>query len=84
MKKMDFTASHGLYALAGGTNDMANQLSARLVQLEAMLVTTYGESGRVFRDDLTGDTQDAFMWACYSLANEARQLFDEIMERGGK
>lgn len=84
MKTMNFTSTHGLYLLAGNTNDMANQVSDRLAQLDAMLKTTYGESGQAFRDDLNEETQDSFMRACGSLAEEARQLFVEIMERGGK
>lgn len=84
MKTMNFTSTHGLYLLAGNTNDMANQVNERLAQLEAMLSTICGESGRVFREEMPENAQDNFMFACLSLAEEARQLFAEIMERGGK
>ena len=84
MKTMNFTSTHGLYLLAGNTNDMANQVSERLAQLEAMLGTVCGESGRIFREEMPENAQEHFMWACLSMANEVRQLFAEIMERGEK
>ena len=82
MKTMNFTASPGLYSIAGDTADMANHISARLAQLEAMLNATYGDSGQGFRDDLTEAVQDNYMWACAMMAGEIRQLF-EVMTEGG-
>lgn len=84
MKTMNFTASPGLYAIAGDTSDMASHISARLAQLESMLNATYGQSGRGFREDLTEAVQDNYMWACAMMAGEIRQLFEAMTEGGVK
>jgi hypothetical protein len=72
---MTFTAATGLYAIAPDADrtDMLDQLSARLTQLEAMISSTCGAAGETFRS-MSAGRQDAFMWACLSLAKEANEL----------
>lgn len=74
-RTMGFTAATGLYAISPGAaqTDMLDQLSARLTQLEAMLSSTCGGAGETFRS-MSASRQDAFMWACLSLAKEAEDL----------
>lgn len=64
-----------LYILADGVSSIAiaDQLSARQHQLDALLSMTYGEQGTAFRM-LSDDVQENFMWACNSLFDEIHQL----------
>ncbi|MDO8787779.1 MAG: hypothetical protein Q7J42_06885 [Sulfuritalea sp.] len=58
-------------------DDVENLLSAKLVQLEAMLLATHGEAGESFR--CRSDVQqDNFMWSCMDVATECRALFSAL------
>jgi len=67
-------------------DDVSNLLSAKLVQLEAMLMATHGEAGKSFRcrNDVL---QDNFMWSCMDVATDCRALFNALSvamnEKGG-
>jgi hypothetical protein len=85
---MTFPAAAGaLYLLAprAKQGDVVDQLAARLAQLEALLSVTYGGEGAAFRG-MSAELQDGFMWACSSLASEARQLFriEQDMQQEGE
>lgn len=82
MPIMNFTSSIGLYALVGDKNSMADQISARIFQLEAMLAVTYGDLGVAFHDGLTDETKSNYMWCCHTIASEIRELYWE-MKTGG-
>ena len=60
-----FTATPGTYAIVGDRLNIEDQLSARILQLEAMLNVTTGEQGETFRM-LSDEIQDNYMWACGS------------------
>lgn len=57
--------------------DVSTLLSAKLSQLEAMLMATHGETGEHFRRH-NGTVQDNFMWSCTDVATECRALFSSL------
>lgn len=59
---------------------IADQLSARQSQLQALLAMTFGEAGEVFRR-LSDEHQDNYLWACKMLAREALELTDALQAR---
>lgn len=70
------SASGGpLYALAEGAerNDIQSTLSAKLGQLEAMLMITYGCGAETFQN-WSSEIQDNYMWSCANLAKECGAL----------
>lgn len=80
---MKFTASPDPLYLLSPTADslaIADQLDARQTQLAALLTMTHGEQGAAFRM-LSDPLQDAFMWACATLAAEVQELTEAFLER---
>ncbi len=57
--------------------DVKNLLSAKLAQLEAMLMVTHGDAGESFRCS-NYTLQDNFMWSCMDVATECRALFNAL------
>lgn len=78
--KSKFTATPGVYEVAGSKLDIGDQIASRIQQLDAMLTMTFGESGESFRD-MNADLQDSFLWSCSSAITEIRQLW-ELLEQG--
>ncbi|MBS0355921.1 MAG: hypothetical protein JSR83_18705 [Proteobacteria bacterium] len=76
------SSSDTLYELTDSANAMAltDQLTARLAQLHAMLSATHGNAGDTFRH-LCHEHQEHYMWACYMLAGETRELMTALVER---
>lgn len=72
-----FTSTPGVYAIVGTHLDIEDQLSARILQLEAMLGVTSGEQGATFRM-LSDEIPDNYMWACGSAIREIKQLWEVI------
>lgn len=64
-----------IYAVAPGASvfDLELHFEGRLAQLSALLVMTYGVGGEAFRG-MNNETQDGYMWACSSIADELRAL----------
>lgn len=80
---MQFSASPDtLYELADSANAMAvtDQLTARLAQLHALLAATHGNAGISFRR-LDHEHQEHYLWACYMLAAETRELMTALAEK---
>jgi hypothetical protein len=82
MKAMNFTATTGLYAIAGNPSDMMNQAVCRIAHLEAMLIVTTGDFGMAFRRNLSEAAQDKYMKSCCMAAGEVSQLLDSAVEYG--
>lgn len=59
--------------------DLMNRVSGLSMKLHALLSNTYGGSGESFRD-LNDDLQDAYLWACASLAGELENAVTELGE----
>ncbi|MBS0370119.1 MAG: hypothetical protein JSS57_13055 [Proteobacteria bacterium] len=74
--------SDTLYELTDSASAMVltDQLTARLAQLHAMLSATHGNAGDTFRH-LCHEHQEHYMWACYMLAGETRELMTALVER---
>lgn len=68
-----------VYAIAPEADAMDVQmlLEARIAQLDAMLLSAYGQGGESFRA-MADDAQDEFMWACAYMATEIRSLFSAL------
>jgi len=69
-----------LYALRDETkqSELIDRLRNRLAHLSSLLIATYGASGDSFRD--LGDTnQDNYLWACSDMADECRELAEQII-----
>lgn len=79
IERFTFTSTPGLYQLRNDVSamDLIDQVGTRLSQLTAMLMMTYGEGGEAFRS-LNDDHQDNYLWGCFDLATESKQLFDRI------
>lgn len=68
---------------------MAKQTSARFIEgdfdnlvemslkLHALLIVTYGESGEAFRG-LSGEIQDAYLWACSDMAGQLKEVAKRV------
>lgn len=71
-----------LYYLDSHTDALAiaDQLSARQSQLQALLAMTIGDAGAAFRS-LSDEHQDNYLWACEMLAREAQELTDALQAR---
>lgn len=59
-------------------SDIADELSAELVQLCAMLFQTHGVAGSNFREQ-PAPVQDNFLWACWSAAERCNRLNEELI-----
>ncbi|RTL42212.1 MAG: hypothetical protein EKK49_01170 [Rhodocyclaceae bacterium] len=72
--------SSPLYRLDDETDAMAltDQMSARLAQLQALLAMTYGDAGDAFRR-MAQSHRDDYLWACYMIAGEVRELGDALL-----
>ena len=57
--------------------DLEDLLSNKLAHLSAVLKPTFGECGHVFRMH-SAEIQDNYAWACSTLADECRELFERI------
>jgi hypothetical protein len=57
--------------------DVMNQLETELLQLQALLHATYGNSGDAFRNMSDGQ-QDNYLWAVHSSAGRAHDLFKRL------
>ena len=66
------------YALNTGVSDtdLRSLIGARMTQLDAMLVMTFGECGESLRA-MSGSLQDNYMWACSSMLDEIRALLEQ-------
>lgn len=66
----------GVYVIAAQADhmDVRLLLEARLAQLEALLLMSYGGGREAFRE-LNEESQDAFLWACAHTAHEVRALY---------
>lgn len=72
-----FTACGPVYTLCEGAtkDDLLNQMSARLSQLEAMLLLISGVGNKSFSELFQKD-QSNYLWACWTMTLECRELFD--------
>jgi uncharacterized glyoxalase superfamily protein PhnB len=61
--------------------DLTDLLHAKLAYLNAMLMMTYAEPGEAFRC-FCEQTQDEYMGACSSVADECRELFRQLAAGG--
>ena len=52
-----------------------------ILQLHALLVNTYGESGDPFRN-LADDLQDRYLWACTDMARKIETTLEASFEAG--
>jgi len=62
-------------------DDRVEDLAAKLMQLSALLMMTYGEGGEAFRC-YSGDIQDAYLWACCDLAKDCASMLDGLRHGG--
>lgn len=76
------TTTDPLYLLNDDVGSMAlvDQLSARQMQLQALLARTFGDSGDAFRR-LNPTLQDNYLWACFMIAEEMRELSEALRVR---
>jgi hypothetical protein len=74
-----FTSAGDVYQLIEGAekNDISDQLSARLDQLQAMLMMTRGEGGEAFRR-LSDHVQDSYMWGVSMMLDECKELAAQL------
>ncbi|KGM06950.1 hypothetical protein LP43_1445 [Methylophaga thiooxydans] len=56
--------------------DVVNNLSARLSQLEAMLIVTQDENNSFSR--WGAKVQCDYLWACAEMANQAKKLSEKL------
>ena len=75
------TTGEGLYVFDPDAPEMdiADQLTARLDQLSAMLVFTYGEQLEDF-DRMSEGVRSSYMCGCASAVNECRDLVARLGE----
>jgi hypothetical protein len=73
------TTGEGLYVFASEARelDITGQLIARLDQLSAMLVFTYGEQLEDF-DRMSDEVRSSFMWGCASAVDECQNLAQQL------
>ncbi|MFT3818311.1 MAG: hypothetical protein QM750_11865 [Rubrivivax sp.] len=57
--------------------ELEDELTKKLIQLDAMLDMTWGEQGESFRC-LSDENQGNFMWACSDVASEVRRLASQL------
>lgn len=60
--------------------DAYNKLQSKLMQLNALLLVTYGESAEAL-NTLNNADRDAYMWACSDLASECSDLVDKFQPK---
>lgn len=58
--------------------DVYNKLSAKLVQLTAMIEMTYGNARQTF-ESMNDTTRDNYMWSCGDMANDCQNLLGKLI-----
>lgn len=61
----------------GLSTDDADALSTKAIQLKALLLHTFGNSGEAFRA-MNDDAQDSYLWACGDLMKEIAALATKL------
>ena len=73
---MKFTSTiEPLYMLSPDAtkSSIRNQISAKICQLEAMLLVLSGDVGQAFREDMSELAQDSYMWSCSETLLEIKE-----------
>lgn len=81
-REMQFSSPPGLYVLSPSATKgaISDQISCRLAQLKSMILATTGDCGEAFRQGMTDECHDHYMWACSNAVSEISELFSMIGE----
>lgn len=76
MAKENVSQADGRDTVHDSARDSYDILGQKLLQLQALLLMTYGSQREGFAD-LADEWQDNYMWACYDLAKDCYGLLEK-------